>query len=165
MTCQLQDISELEVSNSRLNDLLQVRVRILRKSKRWLLYAANLLSSRLQQRDPSGHQASGPDPIHAGDRVRVRTRSEIIATLNAWGEHRGCRFIDEMYDYCGRSFVVLKEVDYFYDEVSRKIRRCRDTVVLDGAVCSGRQRLFAVSCGRNCFFFWQTAWLERIRGE
>ncbi len=165
MSCQLQEIREIEVPNSHLNDLFQVRVKILRKMKRIALFAANTLSGTKARRDPSALRGAGPDDLRPGDSVRVRSKEEINSTLNAWGEYRGCRFIDEMYDYCGKSFTVLKQVDYFYDEVSRKLRRCRDTVVLSGALCSGRQRLYSVSCDRNCFFFWQTAWLEKIDAD
>jgi hypothetical protein len=35
-------------------------------------------------------------------------------------------------------------------------------VILEGVLCSGRQRLYSVSCDRNCFFFWHAEWLQAV---
>jgi len=93
------------------------------------------------------------EPEHrAGDTVQVRSRAEIKRLLASGGKARGCSFTHEMYKYCGREFRVLKSVETFFDESKQKMCKCRNTVLLDGAVCSGRQRLYFMKCDRNCFF-------------
>ena len=101
-----------------------------------------------------------PD-IRPGDVVRVRSKNEIRKLLDTEGKTRGCSFTHEMYQYCGRKFRVLKAVESFFDESRQKMCRCRDTVILEGALCSGRQRLYFMKCDRNCFFFWKTDWLKK----
>ena len=62
---------------------------------------------------------------------------------------------------CGFTIREAKNGSVFFDEARQKMSRCHDMVVLDGAVCNGRQRLYAVKCDRNCHFFWQAEWLDR----
>jgi hypothetical protein len=100
--------------------------------------------------------------IRPGDTVRVKSKKEIRQFLDADGRTRGCAFTHEMNRYCGRTFRVLKNVDVFFDEARQKMSRCANMVILDGCVCRGRQRLYAVRCDRNCFFFWQIEWLDKV---
>jgi len=96
-----------------------------------------------------------------GDSVRIKSKKEIKRSLDADGRTRGCAFTHEMYRYCGQTFRVKKSVEVFFDEARQKIGRCHNMFILDGAVCSGRQRLYAVKCDRNCHFFWQIEWLDK----
>ena len=100
--------------------------------------------------------------ILPGDWVKVRSEKEIRRTLDDQNKYNGCRFMREMYRHCGKTYKVLKVVDYFFDEAHQKMCKCRDIVILDGVVCSGRQRLYKVRCDRNCFFFWHLGWLEKV---
>lgn len=98
-----------------------------------------------------------------GDIVRVRSKEKILQGLDPFNKMEGCLFMNQMWEYCGKKFKVLKLINNFFDEFKQKMCKCRDTVILDGVVCSGRQRLYSVSCDRSCFFFWHTAWLQKVR--
>jgi hypothetical protein len=38
-----------------------------------------------------------------------------------------------------------------------EVRQLKNTVTLEGALCSGK----SIGCGRACFCFWREAWLRR----
>ena len=68
-----------------------------------------------------------------------------------------------MWRFCGGTYKVFKVVDYFYDEANYQIRKCKDTVLLEGVICSGdTSKAFKQKCDRSCFFFWKTAWLNLV---
>ena len=100
--------------------------------------------------------------IKEGNIVKVRPKEEIQKELDDAGKYGGCWFIDEQYEYCDKKFKVAKKVDYFFDEAKQKMVKCKNIYFLDGVLCSGRQRLYSVSCDRYCFLFWHAAWLEKV---
>lgn len=161
--CQLTDISDMGRKNSFINNLFQVRVKILRKSKRRFIFIKNRVFKILKLKSFAANKADfDHSNIQAGDKVRIKSKKEIENLLDEWNKYQGCLFIDEMYEYCGKTYKVLKIIDHFFDEARQKMYRCKDTVILDGVVCSGRQRLYKVGCDRQCFFFWSIAWLEKV---
>jgi hypothetical protein len=93
--------------------------------------------------------------------VRVHTAEDIRGMLDDHEKYKGCLFIDEMFEHCGKTYKVLKEIDWFFDEAKQKMCKAKNAVILEGVLCSGRQRLYRVSCDRNCFFFWHKDWLEK----
>jgi len=164
MHCQLTDIRDVVQKVGPARRLSNIRVRLLRKLKN---AGVRALKQALGD-DTAGSDHDLPDrdeslSIGPGDTVQVRSRAEIKRLLAGGGKARGCSFTHEMYKYCGREFRVLKSVETFFDESKQKMCKCRNTVLLDGAVCSGRQRLYFMKCDRNCFFFWQTVWLKKVR--
>jgi hypothetical protein len=162
-SCQLGSLNAVKVKNSWCNDLMQYRVNILRPGKRKAIFLRNSLAALFGLK---GHTSGVPVPdecaIKAGDTVRVLEREEIRALLDTHEKYKGCLFIDEMYQYCGREFIVLKEVEFFFDEAKNRMCRCRNTFILEGITCSGRQRLYPVSCDRGCYFFWHRHWLRKV---
>ena len=100
--------------------------------------------------------------LQAGDMVRVRSKEEILRTLDSEYKLEGCYFMYEMWDYCGSQQKVLKKVNYFYDERNAKMYKAKNIVLLDGVNCSGKIGNIMPKCDRNCLFFWKTAWLEKI---
>lgn len=161
MPCQLTNIPEISKENHWLNNLLQIRVSILRSFKRNIKYLINWLLRLLKRkRKKVIAQNNKSLEIRKGDTVKVKTKDEIQSMLNDWGKHRGCLFIDEMYEHCGKTFKVLKEINHFFDEAKQQFCKCKEIVLLQDVVCSGRQRLYINSCDRQCFFFWHKDWLE-----
>jgi len=162
MHCQLTEIQDVldhrgfiqRFSDSRVRALRSIKKRVARVLKRAMRNASAQAACRFSA--PAEGVAFRP-----GDTVCVKSKKEIRRFLDPGGSTRGCAFMHEMYRYCGRTFRVRKNVEVFFDEARQKISRCRDMVVLEGAVCSGRQRLYAVKCDRNCHFFWQVEWLEK----
>jgi hypothetical protein len=101
--------------------------------------------------------------LRPGERVRVRSRKEILATLDTWRKNRGLRFDVEMVPYCGQEYRVLRRVTQIIEErTGRMIQLPGDCIVLDGVTCRGylsRKRLF---CPRNIYPYWREIWLERV---
>ncbi len=98
----------------------------------------------------------------AGDRVRVKPKREILATLDRECRNRGMRFDVEMTPYCGREFRVLRRADRIIHDRTGKMLSLRDCIILEGAYCGGylsKDRLF---CSRNLYPFWREIWLERV---
>jgi len=123
----------------------------------WLRWSSN----------PDGASASGAPPqrgsgLAAGDLVEVRSVDEIRATLDERGKHDGLKFMQPMWQYCGRRFRVLKQVRRILDEHDHEMRKVRNTVVLDGAICHGQGIRGREGCDRSCFFFWKEAWLRKV---
>lgn len=97
--------------------------------------------------------------LQPGERVRVRRRDEILATLDPAGQLRGCACVDEMLIYCGTEQRVLKRVERVLDERDFLVKPCSGIVLLEGVTCQGTQA--TGPCDRSCFFFWRDEWLER----
>lgn len=104
-----------------------------------------------------------PRPLQAGDRVRVKSRPEIQATLNRWKELKGCAFLEEMGQYCGTEQVVLQPLERFLDERDYKVKKARGLVLLQGVICRGTP-VFG-RCDRACHLFWREEWLELLEPE
>ncbi len=158
MACQVEHIDIVGRENTLANRLYQFPVRNLKRLK----MAVSELRGSLSRRKAPASCGLPQLALRPGDIVTVRSPEEIRSTLDVTGALGGCHFMREMYAYCGQTYRVLKVVEQFYDEVTQKVCRCRDTVILEGTVCSGRQRLYRSQCDRNCFFFWRTAWLQKI---
>jgi len=163
-SCQLNSISAIRKNNSWVNNMLQYRVNILWPAKRKALYVKNRVQGLFGlKRDISKIIFSNTCNIQPGDIVRVLKEDEIKSTLDENRKHKGCFFMNEMYQHCNQDYVILKEVKFFYDEARKRICKCKDMFMLKGANCSGRQRLYLFPCDRNCFFFWHKDWLKKIK--
>jgi hypothetical protein len=101
--------------------------------------------------------------LQPGEWVRVRSKIEIMHTLNEASRNRGLVFDVEMLPFCGRAFRVLRRVERLIDERSGWMIQPRMAcIILEGATCSGcysRDRLF---CPRSIYPYWHEIWLERV---
>jgi hypothetical protein len=97
--------------------------------------------------------------LQPGERVRVRRKQEILATLDARGWNRGMEFSREMLQHCGKEFTVLRRVDRIIPDQSGKMVQLKGTVLLEGLVYKDLVRLAAP---RSEFMYWRECWLERI---
>jgi hypothetical protein len=97
--------------------------------------------------------------LQPGDRVRVKPKKEIIATLDRRGWNRKMEFSREMLPHCGKEFTVLRRVDRFIGDHSGRMLVMKDTVILDGLVYKDLVRL---ACPRQEYMFWRECWLERV---
>jgi hypothetical protein len=96
--------------------------------------------------------------FQSGEWVEVKSRDEILSTLDENAKHRGLRFVPEMYDFCGRRFRVFKRVEKICVENTPDVRRITNTVLLEGGICQGG----GIGCDRACFHFWREVWLRRV---
>jgi hypothetical protein len=98
--------------------------------------------------------------LQPGEFVQVRSKDEILATLNQRNKNRGLLFDSEMVRYCGGTFRVLKRVNQIVDERTGKIMRMKSPcIILEGVACvSEYHRL----CPRAIYHYWREAWLRRV---
>jgi hypothetical protein len=96
-----------------------------------------------------------------GELVRVKSREEIIATLDANNRNRGMSFDVEMLRYCGREARVLRRVDQIIDEkTGRMLRMKTPCIVLQDVCCTGA---YHRCCPRGTYAYWREIWLERVQ--
>jgi hypothetical protein len=119
----------------------------------------------LSQEDSKGrrlreHQAWNHKP-RVGDWVEVRSKEEILSTLDENCELDGMPFMPEMFAFCGRRFRVYKSAHKTCDTVFPvRGRRVGDAVHLDTR-CDGSAH---GGCQAGCMIFWKEAWLKPVRG-
>jgi len=72
---------------------------------------------------------SAGSTLRAGDRVRIRSKREILATLDSRHRLRGLRFMNEMWKYCGQIHTVRKVVRRIVDENVYREKTLRGVVI------------------------------------
>jgi len=96
----------------------------------------------------------------AGDWVEVRSKEDILATLDENGRLDGLPFMPQMFKWSGQSFQVYKRAHKTCDTITGDWvgRSLPDGVHLDlrcdGAAYGG--------CQAACLIFWKEAWLKPI---
>src|SRR5215475_13968890 len=97
--------------------------------------------------------------LKAGEWVEVRSKEEILATLDSKGELDGMQFMPEMFAFCGQKLQVFKRAHKTCDTVFPiRGRRVADTVHLDTR-CDGAAH---GGCQAGCLLFWKVAWLKPV---
>ena len=110
-------------------------------------------------------RVTGPTPAAAlglrpGERVRIKSRDEIVKTLNKDLLNRGMGFEAEMARYCGQLARVKSRVERVIDEkTGRMLTMKTPCVILENVVCAG---IYKLNCPREFVPFWREIWLERI---
>ena len=98
--------------------------------------------------------------LRAGDRVQVRSKEEILATLDENGRFDGLPVMPQMLQYCGQQFRVVKRAHKLCDTVNATgARRMKDAVLLEGLHCDGKSY---GGCEMGCLIFWKEAWLTPL---
>ncbi|GAA2867173.1 hypothetical protein GCM10010517_26710 [Streptosporangium fragile] len=98
--------------------------------------------------------------LRPGEWVRIKSKEEIVKTLNQDLLNRGLGFEEEMARHCGRTARVLTRVERCIDERSGRMLRMRTpSVTLEGIVCAGA---YSAGCPRQFVPFWREIWLERV---
>lgn len=101
--------------------------------------------------------------LHAREWVRVRTKEEILATLDADGRLDELPFMPEMLQYCGKVMRVGKRAHKTCDPaLGIGGRKMAATVHLEDTRCDGSAH---DGCEAGCLIFWKEAWLTRIDPE
>ncbi len=102
-----------------------------------------------------------PLSLKEGELVRVKSKEEIMSTLDHLGKLKGCSFMEnEMSPYCGTVHRVHKSMERFVDERELRVKKCKGLILLEGAMCQGTTAFGR--CDRSCFIFWREEWLERV---
>jgi hypothetical protein len=109
-----------------------------------------------------GKQARAPHGelnLQAGELVEVRSRDEIIATLDDRNRNRGLWFDVEMLPFCGGIYRVRSRVHQIIDEKTGKMIRMKSPcIILEGVYCRGD---FHRYCPRAIYPYWREIWLRR----
>ncbi|WP_405240826.1 hypothetical protein [Lentisalinibacter orientalis] len=101
-----------------------------------------------------------------GEKVRIRSHQEILATLNRANKNRGMYFDVEMVPYCGKTYTVRRRVDRIIHETTgRMIEIKTPSVILDGVVCRSEMSSCRLFCPRAIPSYWREIWLERVGAE
>jgi hypothetical protein len=96
--------------------------------------------------------------FRAGDLVEIRSKEEILATLDQDGCFEGMPFMPEMLQFCGKQFRVGAVAHKTCDTVRKTGgRRLQHSVHLDGVRCLGSAH---GGCQAACNLFWKDAWLR-----
>jgi hypothetical protein len=102
-------------------------------------------------------------PIRAGDVVEVRSKEEILATLDERASLENLPFMPEMLRFCGKQFRVYKRADKTCDTIeSTGNRRMHNAVHLEGLRCDGSAH---GGCQAGCLIFWKQEWLKPVGAE
>ena len=139
---------------------------------KWQAFSASRLPKRLQvaggERFPFvlGKLEKGKTPkgepldLQPGELVRIKSKREIVATLDRSNRNRGLSFDHEMARFCGRTARVRSRVTRLIEEKNGEMVEIKsDCIILEGVVCPGDFHLF---CTRGIYHYWREIWLERI---
>jgi hypothetical protein len=97
--------------------------------------------------------------LSTGEWVEVRSKEEILRTLDNEGRLEGMPFMPEMFEFCGKRFQVYKRAHKTCDTVFPiRGRRLVNAVHLETR-CSGEAH---GGCQAGCLIFWKNAWLRRV---
>jgi hypothetical protein len=121
-----------------------------RGGKRW-----RFLAGRAVGRTPTMELG-----LRAGELVRIKSKDEILETLNKDLLNRGLGFDEEMSRHCGREARVVGRVDKVIDEKTGKMLQMKNScIVLENVVCEGA---YKANCPRSWVCFWREIWLDRV---
>ena len=92
--------------------------------------------------------------------MEIRSKEEILKTLDKNAQLDGLPFMPEMFAFCGKRLRVFKRAHKTCDTATGdyKGRKMKRAVHLDGIRCDGQ---FHGGCEAGCLIFWKEAWLRK----
>src|SRR4051812_39138383 len=97
--------------------------------------------------------------MKSGDWVEVRSKEEILRSLDKNGRLEGLPFMPQMFEYCGRRLKLYKRAHKTCDTVNPIAgRRLANSVHLETR-CDGQAY---GGCQAACLIFWKEAWLRPV---
>ena len=109
--------------------------------------------------------------LQPGELVRVKSRAQIVQTLDHRMSNRGLTLCYEMMRCCGREAEVRYRVDRLINERTGVMREIADTVALGsmrGCGSLGEECLCYAEpgdCPRGELMYWREIWLERVNSR
>jgi hypothetical protein len=100
--------------------------------------------------------------LNVGDWVEVRSKDEILRTLDSNGQVDGMPFMPEMFAFCGKRFQVYKRAHKTCDTVFPVRGRRVDQAIHLNTRCDGSAH---GGCQASCLIFWKEAWLKPLAGS
>jgi hypothetical protein len=131
---------------------------VTRKLPKWMRFRGGLSWGFLH--GTAGTTPTGQTGLQVGELVRVKSKEEIMQTLNLDLLNRGLGFDAEMARFCGKTARVLRRIDTIVDEKTGKMLHMKNPcIVLEGVVCEG---VYSANCPRAITAYWREIWLERV---
>jgi hypothetical protein len=96
--------------------------------------------------------------LRAGDWIEVRSKEEILGTLDQKGQLDGMPFMPQMFQYCGQRLQVYKRAHKTCDTVNQTGGRLLAEAVHLETRCDGKAY---GGCQAGCLIYWKEAWLKR----
>lgn len=101
--------------------------------------------------------------LHAGEWVEVKSKEEILRTLDKNGRLDEMPFMPEMFAYCGKRVPVYKRAHKSCDTINPiSSRTLANSVLLGNLRCNGAAH---GGCQAQCSIFWREAWLKPVARE
>lgn len=97
--------------------------------------------------------------LNAGDWVEVRSKEEILRSLDKQGRLDGLPFMPQMFKFCGKRFEVSKRAHKTCDTVNGTGGRHLPNGVHLDLRCDGEAY---AGCQAACLLFWKEAWLKPL---
>jgi hypothetical protein len=98
--------------------------------------------------------------LQPGELVRIKSKAEIMKTLDHNGRNRGMGFEEEIARHCGTEARVVRRVERCIEEPTGRLLVMKNPcIVLDEVVCTGA---YKQNCPRSILAFWREIWLERV---
>jgi hypothetical protein len=130
---------------------------------RFLLIRGGLRYPFLKGEVTSGRTPTELLDLQPGELVRIKSREEIMATLDGGLLNRGMGFDSEMARFCGRTARVKARANRVVDEKSGRLLTMKNPcIILEDIVCEGA---FTMNCPREYVCWWREIWLERVEPE
>jgi hypothetical protein len=96
--------------------------------------------------------------FRAGDWIEVRSKEEILSSLDQKGQLDGMPFMPQMFQYCGQRLQVYKRAHKTCDTVNETGGRLLTNAVHLETRCNGEAY---GGCQAACLIYWKEAWLKR----
>src|SRR5260221_4756218 len=87
----------------------------------------------------SGERATSNTQYYVGDLVEIRSKEEILRTLDSRGQLEGLPFMPQMFQYCGQRFRIYKRAHKTCDTITgeNKSRLMDPLVHVEELSCTG----------------------------
>lgn len=105
--------------------------------------------------------------LEPGQLVQVRSKDEIMKTLNPGLRNRGLLFDYEMVPFCENGpFPVKQKVERIINEKTGHMMKLPNPcLILDGVTCSGNLSASRMFCPRAVYPYWHEIWLRPADSE
>ena len=98
--------------------------------------------------------------LKAGEWVEIRSKAEILSTLDKNGRLEELPFMPQMLEFCGRKLQVYKHVHKVCSFATYPPgKRMSNAVNLKGVHCDGQAY---GGCEMQCMILWKESWLKRM---
>lgn len=167
--CQLQVIPEAADRITLVDRLRLGSLRLIRAFERRLDYAPHLLPPQRKTKQTVDSnpliEARTQEGFYEGEWVEVKSKAEIVISLDSQRRCKGLEFMPGMEQFCGQRLRIRKTVRAIFDERAWRMLKIKNTYLLEGSICEGRGMYEKEGCDRCCYYFWKEDWLKSPESE